>query len=66
MSDAYKTLLEISEEQKEDRVTDELPNLSKKKKDAWLLLCGVGKSDNYQKLKYHHLCKLTKAAAEKD
>ena len=29
---------ELSEEQKEDWVTDELLNLSKKKKDAWLLL----------------------------
>ena len=51
--------------QKEDWVTDERLNLSKKKKNAWLLLCGVGKSDNSLKLKYHHLCKLTKAAAEK-
>ena len=65
MSDAYKTLPEVSKKQKEDWVTDELLNLSKKKKDAWLLLCGVGKSDNSLKLKYHHLCKLTKAAAEK-
>ena len=37
----------------------------KNKKDAWVLLCGVRKSDNSVKLKYHHLCKLIKAAAEK-
>ena len=46
-------------------MTDELLNLFKKNKNAWLLLCGVGKSDDSLKLKYHHLCKLTKAAAEK-
>ena len=64
-SDAYKTLPELSKKQNEDWVTNELMNLSKKKKDAWLLLCGVGKSYNSVKLKYQLLCKLTKAAAEK-
>ena len=44
---------------------NELLNLSKKKKDAWLLFCGVGKNNYSLKLKYHHLCKVTKAAAEK-
>ena len=52
MSDAYKTLPELSKKGKEDWVTDELLNLSKKKKDAWLLLCGVGKSDDSLKFKY--------------
>ena len=65
MSDAYKTLPELSKKQKEDWVTDELLNLFKKKKDAWLILCGVEKSDEFLKLKYHHPCKVTKAAAEK-
>ena len=64
MSDAYKTLPDLSKKQKEDWVTDELMNLSKKKKEDWLLH-GVGKSDDSLKLKYHHLCKLPKAAAEK-
>ena len=58
MSDAYKTLPELSKKQKEDWVTDEVLNLCKKKKDAWLLLCGIGKNDDSLKLKYHHLCKL--------
>ena len=57
MCDAYKTLPELSKKQKEEWVTDKLLNLSKKKKDAWLLLCGVGKSDNSLKLKYHYLDK---------
>ena len=65
MSDTYKMLPELSKKQKEDWVTDELLNLSKKKKDAWLFLYGIGNSDDSLKLKYHHLCKLTKAAAEK-
>ena len=65
MSDAYKTLPELSKKQKEDWVTDELMSLSKKKKDAWLLLCWVEKSYDSLKLKYQHLCKLSKAAAEK-
>ena len=46
-------------------MTDKLLNLPKKKRDAWLLLCGVGKSDDSVKLEYQHLYKLTKAAAEK-
>ena len=65
MRGAYKTLPVLSKKKKEDWMTDELLNLSKKRKDAWLLLCGVGKSDDSLKLKYHHLYKLTKAAAEK-
>ena len=65
MSDVYKTLPEPSKKQKEDWVKDELLNLSKKKKDAWLLLCGIAQSDDSMNLKYHHLCKLTKTAAEK-
>ena len=60
MSDVYKILPELSKKQKENWVTNELLNLPKKKKDAW-----VGKSDDFLKLKYQHLCKLTKAAAEK-
>ena len=55
MSDAYKTLPELLKKRKEDWVTDQLLNLSNKKKEAWLLLCGVGRSDNSLKLKYHHL-----------
>ena len=45
MSDAYKTFPELSKKQKKYWVADELLNFSKKKTDAWLLLCGVGKSD---------------------
>ena len=46
-------------------MANKLLNLSKKMKGAWLLFCVLGKSDDSLKLKYHHLCNLTKAAAKK-
>ena len=52
----------------EEWVTDELCNLSRKKKDAWLHLCEAGRqpgcSDSLNS-EYQHLCKLTKVAADK-
>ena len=59
MSDACKTLPELSKKKNRRKTWWQ------KKKDAWLLLCGVGESDDSLKLKYHHLCELAKAATEK-
>ena len=48
-------------------MSDELRNLSQKKKDAWLRLRDVGKHSCTAdlKLEYQRLCKLTKIAAER-
>ena len=48
-------------------MTDELLNLSRKKRDAWLLLRNKDPEINNPKLQeeYKRLCKLTKVAAEK-
>ena len=49
--------------QKVDRLTDELHNLSTKKKDAWLHLHNATSRDiEVLKQRYKHLHKLTRAA----
>ena len=63
MERAYETLPELPSRVEADWVTDELRNLTRKKRDAWLRLCG-NTSDDSLRQEYQRLRKLTKAAAE--
>ena len=67
LTEADEILPELPRKLEENWVTDELQKLSRKERDAWLLLSTDGRngSDDALKLLYQRLCKLSKAAAVK-
>ena len=64
MGRACEALPELPPRAEADWVTDELRSLTRKKRDAWLRLCG-NTSDDSLRQEYQRLRKLTKAAAER-
>ena len=67
IEEASKSLPILPDNKPAEWMTDELLNLSRKKRDAWMLLRNKDPKTNNPKLQeeYKRLCKLTKVAAEK-